>query len=229
MYPTAGTGALIYLTRGAAVVPGVRRSSLYENAAGEYRNSVKEVTVMYCPRCATPNADDVKFCRSCGAELEALALALSGKPVQPIKSGANKGEPETARDWLEKHIESVSGITRGAILLAVSLLLGVAMALFLPGSFEVPWILIWMVFFGWMAVWGGIETAYGVSGVLESKSRLRLLGLEGKGPVDGAIPQQLIYGGEPPNIAGPSSGFRPSHPVNVTEGTTRHLDDYAEK
>ena len=126
---------------------------------------------MYCPQCATPNADDVKFCRSCGTELEVVALALSGKPMQPIKADTDRGEPKIAQDWLEKRIEGVSGITRGTILLAVSLLIGAAMALFIPSSFGAPWILIWMVFFGWMAVWGGIEMADGISGVLESKSR----------------------------------------------------------
>lgn len=174
---------------------------------------------MYCPQCATPNADDVKFCRSCGRELEAVALALSGKS---IKTDLNKSESKTAQDWLEKRIEGVSGVTRGSILLAVSLLIGLAMALFLPSSFDAPWILIWMVFFGWLAVWGGIEMAYGLSNVLESKSRLRLLKLSGKESSD-AVHQQLSSG-EPLPIMSPSD-FRSSPPVSVTDGTTRQLSD----
>ena len=183
---------------------------------------------MYCPQCATPNTGDGKFCRSCGAELEAVALVLSGKSVQAVKAGANKSEPQTAQDWLEKRIEAAGGIARGGILLSVSLLIGVALALFIPSSFEAPWILLWMVFFGWMAVWGGIEMAYGMSGMLESKSRLRLLGLTGKEPTVEAIPQQLVTGGEPPAI-NLSDAFRPPPPVSVTEGTTRKLDKYVDK
>lgn len=183
---------------------------------------------MYCPQCATPHAGEVKFCRSCGTELEAVALVLSGKSAQPTK-GKNKSEPKTAQDLLEQRIEGVSGITRGSILLAVSLLLGGIMALFMPRSFEAPWILIWMVFFGWMAVWGGIEMAYGLSGVLEAKSRLRLMGLAGKESAVAASPQQLSSGGELPNIPNTSATFRPPLPVSVTEGTTRQLDDYIEK
>lgn len=53
---------------------------------------------MYCPQCATPNADDVKFCRSCGRELEMVALAFSGKSTKPLKADANQ-------DWMEKRIE----------------------------------------------------------------------------------------------------------------------------
>lgn len=184
---------------------------------------------MYCPQCATQNAGDVKFCRSCGTELEAVALALSGKSVQPVKPGTDKSVPQTTQDWLEKHIEGVSGIIRGSILLGVSLLIGVALGLFIPSTFDAPWILIWMVFFGWMAVWGGIETAYGISGVLEAKSRLRLMGLIGKQSAVDASTQQSLSGGEPTKIMNPSAAFRPSAPVSVTEGTTRQLDDYIEK
>jgi len=183
---------------------------------------------MYCPQCATPNADDVKFCRSCGTGLQAVALALSGKHVETAEASANKNEAKTAQDWLEKRIEGAIGITRGSILLTVSLLIGAAMALFLPVSFGVPWILIWIVFFGWMAVWGGIEMAYGISGVLESKSRLRLMGLTGKDAAIDAVPQGLS-GGEPPKIASPAAAFGVSPPMSITEGTTRKLDDNVEK
>jgi len=182
---------------------------------------------MYCPQCATPNADDVKFCRSCGKGLEAVALAMSGKSAKPDKGGADQIKPKTAQDWVEKHIEGVSGITRGSILLAVSLLIGAAMALFMPASFEGPWILIWMVFFGWMAVWGGIEMAYGISGVLEAKSRLRLMGLTGVRPAVDAPTHESLSGGESPQIANARAAFVPAPRVSVTEGTTRHLEDSA--
>ena len=173
---------------------------------------------MYCPQCATPNPDDVKFCRSCGRELEAVALVLSGKSTKV----ETKNEPKTAQDWIEKRIEGVSGITRGSILLTVSLLIGLAMALFLPRTFEAPWIMLWIVFFGWLAVWGGIEMAYGLSSVLESKSRLRLLELAGRYGADATEAQ--LTGGEPTPIMN-SSAFRSSPPVSVTDGTTRQLGD----
>lgn len=175
---------------------------------------------MYCPQCATPNADDVKFCRSCGRELEAVALVLSGKSAKVLKG---KDEAKSAQDWIEKRIEGISGVTRGSILLTVSLLIGVAMAVFLPRTFDAPWILIWMVFFGWLAVWGGIEMAYGVGSVLESKSRLRLLELTGKYGADAGQPQ--LARGDPSSILDASSEFRSSAPMSVTDGTTRQLDE----
>ena len=189
---------------------------------------------MFCPLCATPNADDVKFCRSCGKELEAVALALSGQSAKPSKGGANQVAPQTARDLAEKHIEGVSSITRGSILLGVSLLVGAAMALFAPAVFSAPWMLLWMVFFwvvlfGWMAVWGGIQMAYGISGVLEAKSRLRLLGLSGVRPSSDILtPDSLSHDGAP-QIANAHAAYVPAPRGSVTEGTTRLLDDTAEK
>ena len=39
---------------------------------------------MYCPKCATQNAEDVKFCRSCGTNLSLVPQALTGHlPVAP--------------------------------------------------------------------------------------------------------------------------------------------------
>ncbi len=177
---------------------------------------------MYCPQCATPNADNIKFCRSCGTELEAVALAISGKHTQPIEVGGNKSESKTTQDWLEKHSEGVRDISTGTVLLVVSLLIGIAMALFLPASFDVPWILIWTVFFGWMACWGGIALASGIGDVIVSKSRLRLMELAGKKSAIDAPP--LSSAGELLTDTN-ASAFRSSPPLSVTEGTTRHLED----
>jgi len=160
---------------------------------------------MYCPQCATANPVDVKFCRSCGFELETVAAALT----KPRNKKSAKAEL-TADDWVDNRIKGVSGIIRGSILMAVSLLLILPFALFLPASFDAPWILIWMVFFGWMTVWGGIEVAYGLSGVLESKSKLRLMG--SRKEIDG---QQR-------EVVALKTG---SHHRSVTEGTTRQLND----
>jgi len=182
---------------------------------------------MYCPQCATPHTDGAKYCRSCGVELEAVELVLSGKSAQPSKGGGKKGKVKTPEDWQEKHIEGVKDIAGGAILLAVALLLGVALALFVPA--DVPWILVWMVFFGWMAVWGGIAMAGGVESVIEAKGRLRLLRRAGSEPAIDSAPQQLSSPGEPVTIEHSSNASRSTPPLSVTEGTTRHLDELVER
>jgi hypothetical protein len=149
-----------------------------------------------------------------------VALALT-KPTTK-KLDRNKSE-STAQDWLERRIKGNSAITRGSILIVVSLLLTIPFRLFLPATFDAPWILIWVVFFGWMTVWGGIEVANGLSSVLEAKSRLRLLGLTGKETVLEARQHEALMAGHPVNDQ--RSSFTSPSPVSVTEGTTRQLND----
>lgn len=177
---------------------------------------------MFCPQCGAPNTDGVKFCRKCGMELEAVALVLSDMSEQSTEGRGKKSESKTAQDWLEKRSVAVKNISTGVSLLIVSVLIGVAMAFFVPAN--IPWILAWAVLVGWMAMWGGIEVGNGVAGVLEAKSRLRLLE-----PAVDATPKQLSSAGGPPRVTSPSAAFRSSPPSSVTEETTRQLDDLVEK
>lgn len=167
---------------------------------------------MYCPQCATANPDDVKFCRSCGLELEPVVAALT----KPSAKKPSKAEP-TDEDWVEQRIKGVSGITRGGILMAISLLLILPFALFLPASFDAPWILIWTVFFGWMTVWGGIELAYGLSSLLESRSKSHFL----REPR-----QEILIDAKDPEALALKDGSQTRAPrASVTEHTTRQLKD----
>jgi len=173
---------------------------------------------MYCPQCATPNADGAKFCRSCGQELEALAVVLSGGPPRPTAEGG-----DGRADWMVKRTQGLKDIVGGAILMLVSLLIGCALALFAPA--EVPWMLLWVVFFAWLAVWGGIELANGIGGLIEAKGRLRLLELAGSDPASDPAARRLPTAAAPPPREAPV--LMPA--TSVTEGTTRSLDDMVEK
>ena len=175
---------------------------------------------MYCPQCSTANASNVKFCRSCGTHLETVALALGGKTSATLSEDNREQKP--AQHWAEKRIESVSRVTRGSILLTVSLALGIPFRLFMPSTFDAPWIIIWAVFFGWMAVWGGIEMAQGISSLIESKSRLRLMGLTSLEAVEVLERPELVSRGETPSAIGSDADFG-STAVSVTEHTTRQL------
>lgn len=178
---------------------------------------------MYCPRCGTQNTDGAKFCRSCGTELEAVALVLSGGATPPAETD---DEPKTVDDWLELRSDGVRNIATGITLLVISVLIGVALALFLPSSFGVPWILIWIVLVGWMACWGGIELGNGIGDFLEAVSRLRMMGPPAQGPATDATPRQLKDAAEP--VMNPSA-FKKQPALSVTEATTRHLDDLTEQ
>jgi len=179
------------------------------------------MATMYCPQCATPNADGARFCRSCGMELEAVALMLRERLAQPTEVSGTKSESKTSQDWLENRSKGVKSISTGVSLLIVSILIGVAMAFFVPPN--IPWILAWAVLVGWMAMWGGVELGNGIAGVLEAKNRLRFLGLAVRESGVDTTPRELS------SAESEIISKRSSSPSSVTEGTTRHLDDLVEK
>lgn len=43
----------------------------------------------YCPKCAAQNAEDAKFCRSCGANISLVSQALSGELLEDRNRQAN--------------------------------------------------------------------------------------------------------------------------------------------
>src|SRR6266850_8359859 len=182
---------------------------------------------MYCPKCATLNNDQARFCRSCGMELEGVALALKDRAAQPIHVRGRESEFEISEEVLEKRSKAVKGVSTGISLLVVSILIAVAMAFFVPPN--IPWILAWAVLVGWMAMWGGIEVGNGIAGVLEAKSRLRLLGLAGKEFADHATPKELPFASQQPMVPAPPASLRSSTASSVTEGTTRQLNDLVDK
>lgn len=168
---------------------------------------------MYCPRCAAQNLDDIKFCRACGTNLEVVALALSGQR-RPAKLDRGKaGDAQGEKSWLEKRTEAMSSIIRGAGLLVASLLIGVALGLFSNTS---DWIMVWIVFAGWMACWGVIALTSGIGTLLESKSMQRYIE---------QTPQEIIAPATRPLLTDDSRKIPDalSAPTSVTEFTTEPL------
>jgi hypothetical protein len=164
---------------------------------------------MFCPRCAAQNVDDAKFCRACGTNLESIALALSGQ-YKPARA-----DDVYEESWLDKRREGVNKLVRAGGLLGSSLLIGAALGLF---SNQSDWIIIWMVFCGWMATWGVFSLVSGVQAILESKYMREDIA-ESVGRTN-----QLRQGREQERLPAASSveGLSPS---SVTEQTTRSLTE----
>ena len=164
---------------------------------------------MYCPQCAAQNTDGAKFCRACGTELEAVALALT-----------NKFSPHGA--WLEKYGEGKHKVVRGAILLGAALLFAGVPALFMGVIF--PLVMLWTVFFGWMAGWGIVSFASGVGEMVKSKTMLSQT-RQSDGGLTAAEPSKLSSAAHEPRMLDDVTGAQPYAPLSVTDHTTELLGE----
>jgi hypothetical protein len=159
---------------------------------------------MYCPQCAIQNTDNAKFCRTCGTDLEAVALVLTNKFPLP---GA----------WLEKYGESKHKVIMGAILLGAALLIAGVPILFIEELFL--WVMLWTVCFGWMAGWGIVSLASGVGEMVKSKTMLRQMKQFDRGltPTESS---QLSSEAYEPRMLDDATRAKPYSPLSVTERTT---------
>jgi len=171
---------------------------------------------VYCPKCATENADDGRFCRACGIALDVVTLALDGKLVPKDR------KKRTARETAEaKRSKGIRDLITGICMMIVSLLILLGPMPFIgPKAFG--WLVLWSCFFGWMAVWGTISLAQGIGRVIESGGLDRGPGSERRVPPANTTSNLLVSGEDQPSISHDISPL-----PSVTETTTRHLDSHS--
>jgi len=150
---------------------------------------------MYCPKCATQNVEDAKFCRSCGANVSLVPQALSGR--LPLDRASRFEEAIIRR----RRPNLARGITR--VSLGFALLLVIAGIFFTKGTIGAE---IWL-FIPAFALFGK-----GVADIVNALSLERARQSTLTPPVQNTGELQPS---EPYNI----------EPGSVTEGTTRDLDD----
>src|SRR5262249_2326572 len=123
---------------------------------------------MYCPQCAAQLVDSDKFCRACGADLKAAAIALAKQPLSS-KAGSNKTkEPEKEKTWTEKRGEGMRKAAEGTTILVGSLLIGLLIRLLFNHQND-P-LETWLIFIGLMAVIGVFRLASGLGAILQTAS-----------------------------------------------------------
>jgi hypothetical protein len=173
---------------------------------------------MYCPRCATQNLDGAKFCRACGTNLETVALALAQQldPAQSDKDAATK--PKAAKNKLEKRSEGLTKIVRGTGMIGASGLVGAALALF---SNKPDWIIVWMIFAGWLACLGVISFVAGIAALIESGFTPLPEGHTAEEPASRTMP---LRSGDDQEILPPTTSPNLSLPSSITEHTTELLN-----
>jgi len=160
---------------------------------------------MYCPRCASQNIDQARYCRSCGANLSLVPQALSGRLPE-----GQSDKVETIKGAVKRRREP--NLNRGIrrISIGVAFLL-IVMVLFItrgsPGMGE-----IWLLIPAFLLLGKGIGEVVTVIG-------------QGRAAKQLAEPRVALD----TNQLSPQSSPDPLAPPSVTESTTRHLDTAPER
>jgi hypothetical protein len=122
---------------------------------------------MFCPKCAAENQDQTRFCRSCGTDVDVVsrALGLSGE-LDPI----GESQSELTQRMRQLEIDGTQCVVRGALIFLTGILFGIPLALFGKGAdWHTNWILIWLIFCGWIPVWGAFMIGTGLSNLINSR------------------------------------------------------------
>jgi hypothetical protein len=165
---------------------------------------------MFCPKCATPNADDARFCRSCGTDIGLVPQALSGSLAERLAAA----EDSTRHGRHRRHRSGGKPVT---IERAVqSFFMGLA---FIFIAFAVrTWAPAGNIWWFWMFLPAASLLADGVGTYLrlarEEKKRETLTYT----PPPSAVTPPRHVSALPPRDTGEMIP-----PPSVTEGTTRHL------
>jgi hypothetical protein len=155
---------------------------------------------MYCPKCATQNADDAKFCRSCGANLSLVPQALTGQlPEAPSRRHRHRrdfehGGPATLANGIMK------------IFMGFGFLMVSAGAFFFAPAGKIWWF--------WMLIPAFAMLGKGIAQIVTAKYGRDLA----PGVKQSAMPPAASTGELPPR----NDVLFP--PPSVTEQTTRQLD-----
>jgi hypothetical protein len=138
---------------------------------------------MFCPKCAAENQDQTHFCRSCGTDLDVVARAL-GLSGELDAIGESKIELMQRRQQLQ--VDGTQYVVRGALIFLTAILFGIPLALFGKGAdWHKNWILIWLIFCGWLPVWGAFMIGTGLSNLINSGiTRRKIDRLFGTPPAD---------------------------------------------
>lgn len=170
---------------------------------------------MYCPKCGIENTSDVRFCRKCGAELEAVAALLDGRLVvsEPAETKQGLSKPSWERAFVSLFF--------GVAMMVASFILGIDPNTGVPN----PWLA--LLFLAFPTVGYGIAQIIKVAIAEKEKER---------NPVTvRSSPTAGISGNAAKKLPESRTDYvspedRANHrtadlvPSSVVEGTTRHLE-----
>lgn len=160
---------------------------------------------MFCPKCATQNADGASFCRGCGANISLVPQALTGQPLQA---------PAPSEEMLEEACSTRRGRRRQLTLDTAfkNMFIGVAfliISIALSRTIGAGW---WF----WMLIPAFSLMGTGIAQFIRIRDRDKRM--------EFATPrmQQVLPRHDQPVLPRRTDELR-APVASVTEGTTRHL------
>ncbi|HLF83035.1 MAG TPA: zinc ribbon domain-containing protein [Blastocatellia bacterium] len=156
---------------------------------------------MYCPKCATQNAEDTKFCRSCGANLSLVPQALTGRLPEAPSGRRRHRNRDLERGAPANLAKGITNVFMGIGFLLVSF----ASFFFAPAG---------RIFWFWLLIPAFAMLGKGVAEIVSAKYGPNLT----QGMSQTTIPPAERTGELPPR----NEVLFP--PPSVTEQTTRQLD-----
>lgn len=191
---------------------------------------------MFCPKCGTQAVDGTKFCRSCGADLEVVSAALTGKLALPNQKSLKKSKKNGCDEDAETNDPDKlwSSFIRNTLVgLAF---IAIAIYLTLSGTIGGHVWGFWLLIPGAGSVGGGISSYLKAKRIERTRAEFQSLA-DGKNtaaptmfPADAntVLPLNKANFADLYHPPVPNTGELVMPPPSVTEGTTRHLSHETE-
>ena len=163
---------------------------------------------MFCPKCATPNGDDAKFCRACGADISLVPPAMTGALAERLAAvdDTRHGRRHRSRSGRPPSIErAVKNLFMGLAFVFIAF----AARTWAPAG-NIWWF--------WMFLPAAAMLAEGVSIFLRRADEKRRLAAPTYAHAQTAVPPPRHVSALPQRETGEMIP-----PPSVTEATTRHL------
>jgi hypothetical protein len=167
---------------------------------------------MFCPRCGAQNADDAKFCRSCGTDISLVPQAVTGHLAERLaeEEEDSRGRGRRRRRGEKKRPPSIESAVK-------SFFMGIA---FIFVAFAVRnWAPAGGIWWFWMFLPAAGMLAEGIGGFIRIAEEKKKLAPPSYTPTQTSMPPPQRVSALPPRNTGEIVP-----PPSVTEGTTRHLN-----
>jgi len=166
---------------------------------------------MFCPKCATQNADDAKYCRSCGTDISLVSQAVTGHLAERL--AVEEDTRDSRRRRRGRGDKGPPSIERAV----KSFFMGLAF-IFVAFSVKI-WAPAGSIWWFWMFIPAATMLADGVATYMRIVEDKKKLAPSPYVPAQASVPPPQRVSVLPPRHTGEMVP-----PPSITEGTTRHLN-----